>query len=203
MPKLSHVCLAAGLAAAAGLAGVPATAAAAQADENAPKEDAMPATPADPYLWLEDVTGDRQLAWVREQNARTEAELAGAPGFDKLESDILAVLDSDAKIPYVGKRGEYYYNFWQDAQHERGIWRRTTLEEYRKDEPKWETLLDLDALNKAEGENRVWHGADCLRPAYTRCLVALSRGGAAADRSDARRAGNACVSTCSSRWLTD
>src|SRR3546814_3497076 len=157
MPKLSHVCLAAGLAAAAGLAGVPATAAA-QADENAPKEDAMPATAADPYLWLEDVTGDRQLAWVREQNARTEAELAGAPGFDKLEADILAVLDSDAKIPYVGKRGEYYYNFWQDAQHERGIWRRTTLAEYRKDAPKWETLLDLDALNKAEGENWVWHG---------------------------------------------
>src|SRR3546814_14289173 len=92
MPKLSHVCLAAGLAAAAGLAGVPATAAAAQADENAPKEDAMPATPADPYLWLEDVTGDKQLAWVREQNARPEAELAGAPGFDKLEPDLLAVL---------------------------------------------------------------------------------------------------------------
>src|SRR3546814_20035774 len=67
------------------------------------------------------------------------------------------------------------------AQHERGIWRRTTLEEYRKDEPKWETLLDLDALNKAEGENWVWHGADCLRPDYTRCLVALSRGGADAD----------------------
>jgi prolyl oligopeptidase len=179
MPKLSHVCLAAGLAAAAGLAGP--TALAAQADENAPKEDAMPAAAADPNQWLEDVTGDKQLAWVREQNARTEAELAGAPGFDQLETDILAVLDSDAKIPYVSKRGEYYYNFWQDAQHERGLWRRTTLEEYRKDEPKWETLLDLDALNKAEDENWVWHGADCLRPDYNRCLVALSRGGADAD----------------------
>ena len=179
MPKLSHVCLAAGLAAAAGLAGTPALAA--QADENAPKEDAMPAPATDPYLWLEDVTGEKQLDWVRGQNARTEAELSGAPGFDKLQADILAVLDSDAKIPYVGKRGEYYYNFWQDAQHERGIWRRTTLEEYRRDEPKWETLLDLDALNKAEGENWVWHGADCLRPDYDRCLIALSRGGADAD----------------------
>ncbi len=178
MPKLSHVCLAAGLAAAAGLAGTPALAA--QADENAPKEDAMPVA-TDPNQWLEDVTGEKQLAWVREQNARTEAELAGAPGFDKLEADILAVLDSDAKIPYVSKRGEYYYNFWQDAQHERGLWRRTTLEEYRKDEPKWETLLDLDALNKAEGENWVWHGADCLRPDYTHCLISLSRGGADAD----------------------
>src|SRR3546814_19819439 len=123
----------------------------------------MPATPADPYLWLEDVTGDRQLAWVREQNARTEAELAGAPGFDKLESDILAVLDSDAKIPYVGKRGEYYYNFWQDAQHERGIWRRTTLEEYRKDEPKWETLLDRSEERRV-GKEGVSQGRSGGRP---------------------------------------
>src|SRR5690606_32777436 len=178
MPKLSHVCLAAGIAAAAGLAGTPALAA--QADETAPQEDAMPAA-TDPNQWLEDVTGEKPLAWVREQNARTEAELAGAPGFDKLEADILPVLDSDAKIPFVSKRGEYYYNFWQDAQHERGLWRRTTLEEYRKDEPQWEVLLDLDALNKAEDENWVWHGADCLRPDYDRCLVALSRGGADAD----------------------
>src|SRR3546814_11775992 len=126
MPKLSHVCLAAGLAAAAGLAGVPATAAAAQADENAPKEDAMPATPAEPYLWLEDVTGDRQLAWVREQNARTEAELAGAPGFDKLESNLLAVLASAAKIPYVGKRGQYHHTFRQTTQTESGIGTPTT-----------------------------------------------------------------------------
>jgi prolyl oligopeptidase len=178
MPKLTHVCLAAGLAAAAGLAGAPAAQA---ADDDAPKENAMPAQATDPNQWLEDVTGEKQLAWVREHNAKTEAELAGAPGFDKLEADILAILDSDAKIPFVGKRGEYYYNFWQDARHERGLWRRTTLEEYRKPEPKWETLLDLDALNKAEGENWVWHGADCLRPDYTRCLVALSRGGADAD----------------------
>ncbi len=178
MPKLSHVCLAAGLAAAAGLAGTPAAQA---ADEDAPKENAMPAQAADPNQWLEDVTGEKPLAWVREHNARTEAELAGAPGFDALEADILAILDSDAKIPFVSKRGDYYYNFWQDAQHERGLWRRTTLEEYRKPEPEWEVLLDLDALNKAEQENWVWHGADCLRPDYTRCLVALSRGGADAD----------------------
>ena len=182
MPKLSHVCLAAGLAAGAmGMAAAPVLAAQA-ADETAPKEDAMqPTNAVDPHQWLEDVTGEKQLAWVKAQNAKTEAELSATPGFKQLESDILAVLDSNAKIPYVSKRGEFYYNFWQDADHARGVWRRTTLAEYRKPEPKWETLIDLDALNKAENENWVWHGADCLRPAYARCLVALSRGGADAD----------------------
>jgi len=118
---------------------------------------------------------------VKEQNAKAEARLAQSPQFKAMESGIRAVLDSDAKIPGVEKIGDYYYNFWKDKQHERGVWRRTTLVEYRKAEPLWETVLDLDALNKAEGENWVWHGANCLRPQYTRCLVALSRGGADAD----------------------
>ncbi|KAG1386643.1 hypothetical protein G6F60_014410 [Rhizopus arrhizus] len=90
-----------------------------------------------------------------------------------METSIREVLDSDAKIPGVQKIGDYYYNFWKDQQHERGLWRRTTLAEYRKASPQWETVLDLDALNKAEGENWVWHGADCLRPDYSRCLIAL------------------------------
>lgn len=137
--------------------------------------------PSDPYLWLEDVGGERPLAWVRERNAAAEAELAATPQFKQLESEIRAILDSDAKIPLVEKIGPYYYNFWKDQQHERGLWRRTTLAEYRKPEPKWETVIDLDALNKQEGENWVWHGADCLKPQYERCLVALSRGGADAD----------------------
>jgi prolyl oligopeptidase len=162
------------LALAAGLALAPAFA--------APQETAMPTADApDPNLWLEDVTGDKPMQWVREQNARTDAELAGTPAFARLEGEIRAILDSDAKIPFVAKMGEYYYNFWQDAQHERGVWRRTTLDEYRKADPHWEVLIDLDALNNAENENWVWHGADCLRPAYERCLVALSRGGADAD----------------------
>ncbi len=135
----------------------------------------------DKYAWLEDVTGDKPLAWVKEQNAKAEARLAQSPQFKQMEAGIRQVLDSDAKIPGVEKIGDYYYNFWKDKQHERGVWRRTTLVEYRKAEPLWETVLDLDALNKAEGENWVWHGANCLRPEYTRCLIALSRGGADAD----------------------
>ncbi|MGE8234461.1 MAG: prolyl oligopeptidase family serine peptidase, partial [Stenotrophomonas sp.] len=135
----------------------------------------------DKYAWLEDVTGDKQLGWVKEQNAKSEGRLAVTPQFKAMEAGIREVLDSDAKIPGVEKIGDYYYNFWKDKQHERGVWRRTTLVEYRKAEPLWETVLDLDALNKAEGENWVWHGANCLRPEYNRCLIALSRGGADAD----------------------
>ncbi|MES5813329.1 prolyl oligopeptidase family serine peptidase [Pseudoxanthomonas sp. Soil82] len=140
-----------------------------------------PAVANDPYQWLEDVTGDKPLDWVRAQNAKTDAALASSPEFKAMEAGIREVLDSDAKIPGVQKIGDWYYNFWKDRNHERGIWRRTTLEEYRKPNPAWETIIDLDALNKAEGENWVWHGADCLRPEYNRCLVALSRGGADAD----------------------
>ncbi len=164
MSRLTSACLAAGLISASLSGAVMA------ADEG-----------KDTYAWLEDVTGDKPLAWVKEQNAKAEARLAQSPQFKEMEAGIRAVLDSDAKIPGVEKIGDYYYNFWKDKQHERGVWRRTTLVEYRKAEPLWETVLDLDALNKAEGENWVWHGANCLRPQYTRCLIALSRGGADAD----------------------
>ena len=135
----------------------------------------------DPHLWLEDVEGEKALDWVRARNAVSEKQLAGDPGFEALRTSLLEVLDSNARIPYVGKMGDYYYNFWRDKQNPQGVWRRTTLAEYRKDAPQWEVLLDIDALGKAEGENWVWHGADCLRPDYSRCLIALSRGGADAD----------------------
>ncbi|TKR31136.1 S9 family peptidase [Luteimonas gilva] len=137
--------------------------------------------PSDTYAWLEGVEDANALEWVRGENAKTEAELAATPEFKKLEGEIRAILDSDAKIPTVEKIGDYYYNFWKDAKHERGLWRRTTLEEYRKPQPKWETVIDLDALNAAEGAKWVWHGADCLKPEYKRCLIALSPGGSDAD----------------------
>jgi len=136
---------------------------------------------SDPYQWLEGVEDPKALEWVKQQNAKAEAELAGTPEFRRLESELLAIYDSDDKIPAVYKQGDWYYNFWRDRNNPRGVWRRTTLDEYRKPRPQWEVLIDLDALNQAEGENWVWHGADCLRPDYTRCLVALSRGGADAD----------------------
>ena len=145
--------------------------AALSAAAQAPKND-------DPHLWLEDVTGDKALDWVRARNADSQTQLAGDPGFETLRSDLLSILDSNARIPYVGKMGGYYYNFWRDQHNPQGVWRRTTLDQYRKDQPKWDVLLDIDALGKAEGVNWVWGGADCLRPDYDRCLIALSRGGA-------------------------
>ena len=131
MSKLAQACLVAGLAAAG-------TAAA---------QNAAPS--GDRYAWLEDVTGNKPLDWVKARNAQTESTLAATPRFKAMEADIRAILDSDAKIPGVQKIGAYYYNFWKDKQHERGLWRRTTLEEYRKPKPQWETVIDLGALNKA------------------------------------------------------
>jgi prolyl oligopeptidase len=132
----------------------------------------------DPYLWLEDVEGAKPLAWVQERNAETVRALAtGVDGFVALRDRLRAILDSEEQIPYVAKRGPYFYGFWQDAEHERGIWRRTTPEQYARPDPQWELLLDLDALASEEGENWVWAGARCLPPQHDRCLLSLSRGG--------------------------
>ena len=134
--------------------------------------------PVDPYLWLEDVQGERSLNWARERNAQSQVALEAVPGFAATKAKLLEVLNNKAQIPYITRRGAYVENFWRDAANLRGLWRRTTLEEYRKAEPQWETLIDLDALALAEKENWVWSGADCLAPDYTRCMVSLSRGGA-------------------------
>jgi len=136
------------------------------------------AAPQDPYLWLEDVLGETALAWVRERNAQSRALLEATPGFGPLRAGIREVLDSKAQIPAVRREGDWLYNFWRDEANPRGLWRRTTLAEYRKPAPAWEVVIDLDALARAEGENWVWGGADCLGPRYERCLVKLSRGGA-------------------------
>lgn len=139
-----------------------------------PSTDGQP----DPYLWLEDITGETALDWVRERNADTLGRLARGERFEGLRSEILDALDSSDRIPYVRRRGDHLYNFWQDAEHPRGLWRRTTLESYRKAAPEWDVLLDVDALGAAETVNWVWAGASLLRPALHRALIELSRGGA-------------------------
>lgn len=132
----------------------------------------------DPFEWLEDTLGERALAWVRERNALSEAELTAHPEFSAMRAHLLSVLNAQDRIPMVSRRGSWFYNFWRDEDHKRGLWRRTTWDEYRKPEPQWETVLDLDALAQAEGENWVWAGARSLGPDYRLYLVSLSRGGA-------------------------
>ena len=132
----------------------------------------------DPNLWLEEVQGDKALAWVRERNAVSTALLQAQPLFADNRAKVLEVLNNRDQIPRVTRRGDYLYNFWRDAKNPRGLWRRTHLEEYRKVQPKWDVLIDLDALGKAENENWVWGGSDCLAPDYNRCLISVSRGGA-------------------------
>lgn len=134
--------------------------------------------PDDPFQWLEDVTGQKPLTWVRSQNAISSKELESSPGFEPMRTRLLQIMDSKERIPYVNKEGRFYYNFWRDDKHPRGLWRRTSLEEFRKAEPAWETVLDVDKLAADEKENWVWKGAGMLYPTYDRCLLSLSRGGA-------------------------
>jgi prolyl oligopeptidase len=130
----------------------------------------------DPYLWLEDVHGERALQWVKAQNARSTAVLQADPDYRKDYDAILKVLDANDRIPYGELEHQYVFNFWQDAEHPKGIWRRTGIADYARAAPTWETLLDVDALAREERENWVWKGADCT-PSLRRCLLSLSRGG--------------------------
>ncbi|WP_081292835.1 prolyl oligopeptidase family serine peptidase [Mycobacterium colombiense] len=137
---------------------------------------AAPEDDQDPYLWLEDVTGDEALDWVRARNEPTLARFRDE-NFERMRTEALEVLDTDARIPYVVRRGEHLYNFWRDAANPRGLWRRTTLDSYRTESPEWDVLIDVDELGRADGEKWVWAGAGVIYPEYTRALVSLSRGG--------------------------
>ncbi len=137
----------------------------------------------DPYLWLEEVQGEKSLAWVRERNAASETLLRGRPEFEPIRSQALKLLASTDKVPYVGRQGAYLINVWTDATNKRGLLRRTTLAEYQKgsadgSKTTWETVLDIDALGAQEKENWVYKGMSCLAPQHVKCLVHLSRGGA-------------------------
>jgi prolyl oligopeptidase len=132
---------------------------------------------SDAHLYLEEVEGTEALAWVRSQNERSLAVLEGDARYQGYYDAALKIATSAERIPYGSIRKGAVYNFWQDGTHERGLWRRTPLAEYSKASPKWETLLDIDALAKAEGANWVYKGVACLPPAQTECLLSLSDGG--------------------------
>ena len=132
----------------------------------------------DPYLWLEEVDGARAMAWVEEHNTRSLGVLQGDPRYEGLHEQALALVQARDRIPSPGFTHDGHIdNFWQDATHVRGIWRRTTIASYRTDAPEWETILDLDALSTAEGKNWVYKGSSCLPPQERLCLISLSDGG--------------------------
>src|SRR5579871_304614 len=130
----------------------------------------------DPYLWLEEVHGAKALGWVKEQNEKSLAVLKADPRYQEHYNSILQVLDAQDRIPLGVLRHGFVFNFWQDANHPKGIWRRTSVADYARTAPSWEVLLDLDKLAADEKENWVWKGADCT-PSLSRCLISLSRGG--------------------------
>jgi prolyl oligopeptidase len=135
----------------------------------------------DPFLWLEEIEGERALAWVREQNTHSLAVLEADPRYAALHAAALDIVTARDRIPYPQFLGDGLGNFWQDDQHVRGLWRRTSIAEYRTAEPRWETILDIDELAARDGANWVFHGAVCLPPEDRRCLAAVSDGGKDAD----------------------
>ncbi len=136
----------------------------------------------DPYLWLEEIEGERALSQVKAWNAATDAQLTKSPGFATDEARARTILDDAAQIALPEDvLGDQVTNLWRDAKNPRGLWRIATLASYRAGTPQWRTLIDVDALGRAEGKSWVWHGANCLGPAYQRCLVSLSPGGTDAD----------------------
>ncbi len=139
------------------------------------------AAPSDPYLWLEDVHGARATAWVQAQNAKSLDVLQNDLRYAGLYADALKIAQNKDRIPNPVMIDGGIYNFWQDAEHVRGIWRFTTPSDYADSAPRWNTALDVDALAKMESANWVWHGADCAWPSERRCLVSLSDGGEDAD----------------------
>ncbi|WAC59993.1 prolyl oligopeptidase family serine peptidase [Brevundimonas sp. SL130] len=133
---------------------------------------------SDPYVWLEDVDGERAMEWVKAHNAHSLGVLQGDPRYETLHDQALAIVQARDRIPAPGFTHDGHIdNFWQDAEHVRGVWRRTTLDSYKTAEPQWETVLDIDALAEAESANWVYKGSTCLAPEERYCLISLSNGG--------------------------
>lgn len=132
----------------------------------------------DPYAYMEEAEGAKALDFARAENARSLPQLQNDPRYAGLYADALKIITAKDRIPGVAIAGDgTLRDFWQDADHVRGVWRSTSLASYRAASPDWKTILDVDALAKTEGKNWVFKGAQCLKPADRYCLVSLSNGG--------------------------
>jgi prolyl oligopeptidase len=131
----------------------------------------------DPYVWLEDIEGERAMEWVLAENERTRQLLQALPYYRDLYEGALDVLTSTDRIAYPSIHGDLLYNFWTDGDHPRGIYRRTTWASYLSGSPEWEMVLDIDALVATEGTPWAFRGMSCLLPEERLCMVSLSPGG--------------------------
>ncbi len=135
------------------------------------------ANATDKYLWLEDIHSDKSMQWVKQTNAKTDKALTQDPLYHELYQQALKVLNNNSRLPVIEQRGKWLYNFWQDEKHPRGIYRRTTLKQFKKKNTKWQTMLDMDNYSQKHGKNYDFHGINCLSAKAKHCLVMLSPGG--------------------------
>ncbi len=131
----------------------------------------------DPYLWLEEVENQKALDWVNQWNKKSLDVLMKQPDYENIFKKNLEIFNSTDRIPTPAIYGKYIYNFWQDQEHERGIWRRTSVDRYLSGSPEWETVIDIDALSTQDNIKWVFKGATGLYPDYNKFLVNLSKGG--------------------------
>ncbi|BFM11170.1 prolyl oligopeptidase family serine peptidase [Simiduia litorea] len=132
---------------------------------------------AEDYQWLEHVDGKAAIAWVDANNSETDARLGKSALYQSLYQQALAVISSPERLPSIHQKGEYVYNLWQDAEHPRGLYRRSLASDFIAKSPVWQTVIDLDALSAAENKQWVFKGLNCLAPEYRHCLMSLSEGG--------------------------
>jgi prolyl oligopeptidase len=138
---------------------------------------AMPALPADKYLWLEDVDSPRAMDWVKAEDARSLKVLEADPHYAPYYAEALKIAEAPDRLPTPAQRGGEIYNLWRDADHVNGIYRKTSLADYLTPHPIWKTVIDIDALGKQDNVKWVAKGLGCLYPGDHYCMVALSAGG--------------------------
>jgi prolyl oligopeptidase len=135
----------------------------------------------DKYIWLEDVSSDRSMTWVKAENARTAKVLEADPRYPEYNAAALKIASDPSRLPMPGLLGTDVYNFWRDDKNPHGLYRKTSLTDYLTNKPTWHSVLDIDALGKQDKQSWVLHGFNCLYPGDRYCMVNLSAGGEDAD----------------------
>ncbi len=135
----------------------------------------------DPFIWLEDIDGERSMEWVLSQNKQTADQYKAMPIYQELYSEAISALNGKSRIPSVTQKGEWVYNFWKDDKNPLGVYRRAKLKEFKANKPKWQTVLDMDQYNEIHEGKWMFKDMTCLAPEYQHCLTFLSLDGGDAE----------------------